>query len=291
MAPVVVGRRCAPLDSSGIFCRGPLAAGWLKLWWNSLPPIHSLCAQDTDRILANHIRVLAVFVSSPHGLLTILAVYRPGSTSPSLSFFNEFASLLEQFALYNMHLVIAGDFNLHLEDPSLPASTEFRTIIDQFRLVQHVTYKAGGWLDVVLTRDDCSPSDVRVYPPTVSDHGFVTATIPFLCDTPSYIIRQVHDWRSFDRMAFASALLEILAVADPSIVNDLPIADVFATYQTAMAEVFERLLPTHPARIRRCGLRPWFNAECRTVGPCVARPVVWRDCTGAPGHLQIALHG
>src|SRR6218665_3030634 len=151
---------------------------------------------------------------------------------------------------------------------AISASTEFRIIIDQFGLVQHVTeptYKSGGWLDLVLTRDDCSPSDVRVYPPTVSDHGLVTATIPFLCDTPSYIIRQVRDWRSFDRSAFASALLEIRAVADPSIVNDLPIADVFATYQTAMAEVFERLLPTRQARIRRCGLRPWFNAECRSL--------------------------
>src|SRR6218665_80775 len=86
----------------------------------------------------------------------------------------------------------------------------------------------------------------------------------------------VRDWRSFDRTAFA-ALLEIPAVADPSIMNDLPIADVFSTYQTAMAEVFERLLPTRQVRIRRCGLRPTQN-----VGPYVARPVVWRDCTRAP---------
>src|SRR6218665_3226636 len=69
----------------------------------------------------------------------------------------------------------------------------------------------------------------------------------------------------FDGTAFSSALLEIPAVADPSIVNDLPITDVSATYQTAMAEVFERLLPNSQARIRRCGLRPWFNAECRPL--------------------------
>src|SRR6218665_1355915 len=134
MAPVVVGRRCAPLDSAGIFFRGPRAAGWLKLWWNSyLPPIHSLCAQDTDRILANHIqgarcvRLFTAWSSDDPGCLPF--------TSPSSSFFGEFASLLEQFALYNTHLVIAGDFSLHLEDPFLPASTEFRTIIDQFGLV------------------------------------------------------------------------------------------------------------------------------------------------------------
>src|SRR6218665_3455525 len=85
------------------------------------------------------------------------------------------------------------------------------------------------------------------------------------CDKETYLIRQVRDWRNLDRAAFGSALLEIPAVADPSIMNDLPVAVVFATYQTVMAEVFERLLPTRQARIRRCGLRPWFNAECRSL--------------------------
>src|SRR6218665_3297727 len=50
---------------------------------------------------------LTVSVSSPRGPLTILAAYRPGSTS-SL-FFHEFAVLLEQFALYNAQLVITGE--------------------------------------------------------------------------------------------------------------------------------------------------------------------------------------
>ena len=109
---------------------------------------------------------LAVSVSSPRGPLTILAVYRPGSMMPSSSFFNEFESLLEQFALYNTQLVIAGDFNLHLEDPSQPASTEILTIIDQFGLVQHVTeptHKAGGRLDVVLTRTAARPMSVSIH--------------------------------------------------------------------------------------------------------------------------------
>src|SRR6218665_221987 len=133
----------------------------------------------------------------------------------------------------NSSSLASRNLNLHLEDPSLPASSEFRTIIDQFGLAQHVTeptHKAGGWLD----------------------HGLVTATIPFLCDTPSYLIKQVRDWRNLDWTAFGSALLEIPVVADPSIMNDLPVADVFATYQSAMAEVFERLLPTRQARICRC---------------------------------------
>src|SRR6218665_2556885 len=33
------------------------------------------------------------------------------------------------------------------------------------------------------------------------------------------------------------------------------------------------------------------HGSTQNVGPCVVRPVVWRDYTGAPGHLPIALRG
>src|SRR6218665_931302 len=88
-------------------------------------------------------------LSSPRGPLTILAVYRPGSSLPSLTFFEEFATMLEQFALYNTQLVITGDINLHLEDPTLPATVQFQAMIEQFGLTQHVaesTHRSDGWL-------------------------------------------------------------------------------------------------------------------------------------------------
>src|SRR6218665_1959205 len=57
LAPVVIGRRCASLDSAGIFFSGSPAAGWLKLWWNRhLPPIPPLRSSDTACLLADHIR-------------------------------------------------------------------------------------------------------------------------------------------------------------------------------------------------------------------------------------------
>src|SRR6218665_3828246 len=236
---------------------------------------------------------LALSVSSPRGPLTILAAYRPGSTSPSSLFFHEFVVLLEQFALYNAQLVITGDLNLHLEDPSLPASSEFHTIIDQFGLTQHVaepTHKAGGWLDVVLSLDDCIPTDVRVYPPTASDHGLVTATIPFLCDTPSYLIRQVRDWRNLDRAAFGSA--QLYSRFQPLLIH--PSRTIFQL-QMSLQPTNRRWRKSlkgscQPAR-RGSVVADSRHGSTQNVGPCVVKPVVWRDCTGAPGHLPIALRG
>jgi len=70
----------------------------------------------------------------------------------------------------------------------LPVTVQFQAKIEQFGLTQHVaesTHRCGGWLDIILTRDDCSLVDFCIQLPTISDHGLVTATIPFLYDVPS----------------------------------------------------------------------------------------------------------
>lgn len=109
--------------------------------------------------------VVAVSIFTPLDPLTW--IYLPGSTSPLSAFFTEFPLLLEQFALYNMQLVIVGDLNIHLKNPSLLASSELRTIIDQFGLAQHAaepTHHAGSWLYLILTLNNCTQTDFGVHP-------------------------------------------------------------------------------------------------------------------------------
>jgi len=66
--------------------------------------------------------------------------------------------LLEQFSLYNTQIVITGDLNLHLQDPTMPTTAESRAMIEQFSLIQHgtdPTHWCSNWLNVILTHDDC----------------------------------------------------------------------------------------------------------------------------------------
>src|SRR6218665_2742637 len=147
-------------------------------------------------------------------------------------------------------IVIAGDLNLRLKDMSSSDASNFRVIADQFGLIQHVagpTHRGGGWLDVIITRDDCVPTDLCIHPPT--DHGIVEITIPFLHDAPSYLARQVRGWRNLDREAFRSALLDVPAIVDPSILDDLLVADIFSIYEATMAGLIDRFLPAHPANV------------------------------------------
>src|SRR6218665_3300846 len=176
-----------------------------------------------------------------------------------------------------------------MEDPYLPASTEFRTIIDQFGLVQNVTeptHKAGGWLDVVLTRDDCNPS--------MSIHRLSPIMVSLL---PSFRFSVAHHLTSSGRFATGVASTGRHFPQRYSRYRPLLIHPSSTIFQL---QVF--LQPTkrrwrksskdsyQPVR-RESVVVVSGHGSTQNVGSCAARPVVWRDCTGATGHLQIALRG
>src|SRR6218665_280308 len=109
---------------------------------------------------------LCLSIATPRGSLTVLTVYRPGSITPPDIFFTEFASVLESLVTRNTQLLIVGDFNIHLEDPSLSSTSRFLDILSQFGLCQHATgatHKAGHSLDLVITSDEVVPDDLKVY--------------------------------------------------------------------------------------------------------------------------------
>lgn len=81
------------------------------------------------------------------------------------------------------------------------------------------------------------------------------------------------------------ALLDVPSIGDPSILVDLLVADIFATYEATMVDLIDRFLPSRRGRVRRRALTPWFDAE---YGPYGAGPVDSRGCTDAPGCLPTA---
>jgi hypothetical protein len=129
---------CPRMDAEDADCRG----GGIVIYHKEDLRVQKIAITT----LPTTFEVLAASITSSRGPLTALAVYRPGSTPPTPAFFDEFTSLLEQFALYNTQVIVAGDLNLHLEDNTLPATSEFRSITDQFGLTQHVdgpTHRCG----------------------------------------------------------------------------------------------------------------------------------------------------
>ncbi|ESO01118.1 hypothetical protein HELRODRAFT_175149 [Helobdella robusta] len=77
----------------------------------------------------------------------LLSIYRPGSVPPSPSFFSELANVLEVLSLLSDKIVVAGDFNVHMERKDDPNTVSLNEVFDCFQLVNRInepTHELGG---------------------------------------------------------------------------------------------------------------------------------------------------
>ena len=87
-------------------------------------------------------------------------------------FFDEFPNFLENTLQFQDELYIFGDFNIHLDKPSVNTRS-FLDILDTFSLHQHVTFPThiyGHWLDLFITRSNCKHVKAVSSSDGLSDH-------------------------------------------------------------------------------------------------------------------------
>lgn len=71
-----------------------------------------------------------------------------------VSFLNEFSSYMESIILSKDHLLILGDFNIHVDVPTDAYTVKFMDLLESVGLEQHVrgpTHTHGHILDLVIT--------------------------------------------------------------------------------------------------------------------------------------------
>ena len=115
----------------------------------------------------------------------ILVIYRPPSSSGINSmntFMEEFSSCLEHYVIKPGSLMIAGDFNLHIDRPSDVSTINFLSLLEAFNLRQHVTqatHRAGHFLDLIISRNDDNGflQSVKVHDSSMSDHFTVMCSL------------------------------------------------------------------------------------------------------------------
>ena len=87
---------------------------------------------------------LCVQLSDGGESVTLLAIYRPGLTRTSTSFFNEFTSVHESLVLLNGTVVIGGDFNIHMEDVRDADAQRLTSVFDAFDQGRSHVFCFGG---------------------------------------------------------------------------------------------------------------------------------------------------
>ena len=117
-------------------------------------------ALSNVRVVPNHMDVssfefLEITFSFHLQNIRMAILYRPGHPGTDRVFMEEFGQFLEILSVCWEKLVICGDFNYWLDNPSLkPYSNEFMSLLDinnMSNYVQMPTHISGHILDLVLT--------------------------------------------------------------------------------------------------------------------------------------------
>ena len=111
--------------------------------------------------------------------LQIIIIYRPpySSNHPVTTnvFFADFSSFLENIIMSSVPLLIAGDFNIHVDVPGNADSVCLKELLQSMGLQQHVnvpTHESGHTLDLIITRQcDSLLANIPVTDCLFSDHS------------------------------------------------------------------------------------------------------------------------
>ena len=208
--------------------------------------------------------VLPLFISHNALAVVVVAVYRPGSQPVTNEFFDELTDVLERSSLY-ARCVIVGDINLHLDDAKSAHATKFRSVLNDFGMVDHVcqpTHKDGHQLDVFISRHDHPVSALRVDPPEMlSDHSLIVATFKTVSVFQNAVQRPRvtrRRWRQLNVDDFASDLQQSELVNNPS----ADVEALFDCYNSTLSSLLDEHAPEVTVTLYARPSAPWFDTEC-----------------------------
>ena len=96
-------------------------------------------------------------------------------------FFQKLATVLETLVTHRCPVVIGGDINVHVENPSYVNAVCLLELLASIDIQQHVTsptHQARGTIDLVITFNDFGIEELKVEPPDVmSDHSLITCSL------------------------------------------------------------------------------------------------------------------
>jgi hypothetical protein len=220
----------------------------------------------------------------------LLAVYRPGSKSPTVEFIDEITDVLDRSSSYSKCIMV-GDVNIHLDDPEAPQSTSFRKMLDDFGLsewVKQPTHSQGHQLDVFITRVSQPISVVQVDPPLlISDHSLITASFSVLVQGVAArrprVLRRC--WKHFDVDAFTVDFLASDLVVCPPV----EVTQLFNLYNNTLKQLVDKHVPVVTVTNYSRPKSPWFDRDCNVMKTKTRRleKIHRRQRTGATTYRSV----
>lgn len=197
----------------------------------------------------------------------VCSIYRSPSQTDISVFFDEFEAFLVNSCAKPGNPVICGDFNFHLETPDDSHAIKFRTLYTILGFNQYInqpTHKHGGWLDLVLTRDDVTPRNLNIVKETgtASDHWFINFELFSTClphKGVSWYQTVLRDFSKLDKNALKRDIRNS-ALCDPTKYDNLD--NAVSLFNKCLTHIIDVHAPQN-VKYRREGLEPWWNKDCQ----------------------------
>lgn len=219
---------------------------------------------------------------------TLLLVYRTGPVT-SL-FFLELSSALELLAISSGHILIAGDFNIHIERPNEPSSRQLLELFDSYGFdccVHSPTHALGGTLDIVFCRTAFGSLDVHIEDPGLSDHYLLCWSLPIRKPTPIYVSVSYRPWKQLNITDLKASIYDS-PLCKSTAWAELDVNELANLFDSTLMDIVNRLVPLRNKSIPKRTSDPWFDQECREAKRAVRRAencfrksrysLVARDC-------------
>ncbi|XP_063953981.1 uncharacterized protein LOC135153775 [Lytechinus pictus] len=240
-------------------CRANRRGGGLAILYHD-----GLTAAIRPSLHMKSVEMMSVTLSSTNNIsIDVVMVYRPPGTRVAFStFIEEFTVILEETSFRPAPLVITGDFNIHLDNLTLPNTKKFNELLSSYGLVQMVTsptHERGHILDAFIIRSSDRDifSGLRVIP-GISDHSTVACFLNVAKPRPEVRQSVVRNIKAIDRVSFADDLKQSNIAGGSSL--DVHIA--VAQYNTSLINLMDKHAPAKLCKVKLRPQAPWYTQEC-----------------------------
>ncbi|CAH3183058.1 unnamed protein product [Porites lobata] len=154
------------------------------------------------------------------------------------------------------HLLISGDFNLHVDDPCSIYANLFNEILESCNLKEHVTgatHANGHTLDLVISKKD-NPliTEIKIFDPVISNH------CAFHCNLrvqkPHFTKKKVYyrNLRSLDIESFCEDILTSPLLQDQAVELNALVDHYYDPFWISMPLVTTSLLCDREQYVNQC---------------------------------------
>uniref|UniRef100_UPI003AAD7030 uncharacterized protein n=1 Tax=Centroberyx gerrardi TaxID=166262 RepID=UPI003AAD7030 len=215
--------------------------------------------------------------------IIIVTIYRP--PKPSAVFLTQFSSLLTSVCAMSPTVILLGDLNIHIDDPSSVFANDFTSLLDCLGITQHVhfpTHNKGHILDLICCTGitPCNLADAE-FP--ISDHKVVL----FEVYAPPFKVKEQRTITFRNIKHINPTDLTTLINSYPSPPPSSSPANLVSHYNDCLSSSLDALAPLKTRTVSFAHTAPWYTADLRQLKTTGRRLERLCKKTGLSVHIEI----